>query len=197
MSYGSECPSHGVYARVTEVKHWIQFIAQGAEDSNCKREIPEQQGNIISYIDVIFKIQNSKLFSGLLITGGESSDGDSQHTAEVWLPSGRSCLLPRLPDPGRSYHTQTSLTACGGSLPLSLRPEETMKSCDTFDGEWEQSHSLIAERKNHVSWQSPAGIRLMGGDSYLEYGKSEKSSELLSTTTNTSTPGFNLTYITE
>ena len=72
-----------------------------------------------------------------------------------------------------------------------------MKSCDTFDGEWEQSHSLIAERKNHVSWQSPAGIRLMGGDSYLEYGKSEKSSELLSTTTNTSTPGFNLTYITE
>merc|ERR1719336_3247020 len=73
-----------------------------------------------------------------------------------------------------------------------------MKSCDTFDGEWEQSHSLIAERKNHVSWQSPAGILLMGGDNYgyPDY-RSHKSTELLSTTTNTSTPGFNLTYITE
>ena len=46
VSYGSECPSHGVYARVTEVKHWIQFIAQGAEDTNCNQEIPVQQGDI-------------------------------------------------------------------------------------------------------------------------------------------------------
>ena len=44
VSYGSECPSHGVYARVTEVKHWIQFIAQGAVDSNCNEEIPLQPG---------------------------------------------------------------------------------------------------------------------------------------------------------
>ena len=46
VSYGSECPSHGVYGRVTEVKHWIQFLAQGAEDTNCKQDIPEQQGNM-------------------------------------------------------------------------------------------------------------------------------------------------------
>ena len=45
VSYGSECPSHGVYARVTEVKHWIQFIAKGAMDSNCNEEIPYQPGN--------------------------------------------------------------------------------------------------------------------------------------------------------
>ena len=45
VSYGSECPSHGVYGRVTEVKHWIQFLAQGAEDTNCNTDIiPEQQG---------------------------------------------------------------------------------------------------------------------------------------------------------
>ena len=44
VSYGSECPSHGVYARVTEVKHWIQFIAQGAEDTNCNQEIPQRLG---------------------------------------------------------------------------------------------------------------------------------------------------------
>ena len=48
VSYGSECPSHGVYARVTEVKHWIQFIARGAVDTNCDEEIPIQQGNLTS-----------------------------------------------------------------------------------------------------------------------------------------------------
>ena len=47
VSYGSECPSHGVYARVTEVKHWIQFIASGAMDTNCNKEIPLQQGSIL------------------------------------------------------------------------------------------------------------------------------------------------------
>ena len=44
VSYGSECPSHGVYGRVTEVKHWILFLAQGAEDSNCNTQIPIKQG---------------------------------------------------------------------------------------------------------------------------------------------------------
>ena len=48
VSFGSECPSHGVYARVTEVKHWIQFIARGAVDTNCDEEIPIQQGNLTS-----------------------------------------------------------------------------------------------------------------------------------------------------
>ena len=44
VSFGSECPSHGVYARVTEVKDWIQFIAQEAEDTNCNHEIPQRPG---------------------------------------------------------------------------------------------------------------------------------------------------------
>ena len=48
VSYGSECPSHGVYARVTEVKYWIQYIARGALDSNCNEDIPEQPGISIS-----------------------------------------------------------------------------------------------------------------------------------------------------
>ena len=48
VSFGSECPSHGVYGRVTEVKHWIQFLAQGAEDSNCNKDIPVQQGNMLN-----------------------------------------------------------------------------------------------------------------------------------------------------
>ena len=44
VSYGHECPSHGVYARITEVKHWIQYVAGGAVDSNCDDQIPLQQG---------------------------------------------------------------------------------------------------------------------------------------------------------
>ena len=44
VSYGSECPSHGVYARVTEVKYWIQYIAKGAMDSICNEEIPMKEG---------------------------------------------------------------------------------------------------------------------------------------------------------
>merc|ERR1711994_1108357 len=93
-------------------------------------------------------------FSGLLITGGQSSDGgDAQRTAEVWLPGDRSCQLPRLPAPGWFSHTQSSLTACGG--------QQTRFSCLTFSGEWEQSHSLSERRRDHVSWQSPAGTLLM------------------------------------
>ena len=119
------------------------------------------------------------MFSGILITGGESDDGDAQHTAEVWLPNGRSCLLPRLPDPGRRDHTQSSLTSCGGW------EDGSSTNCLTFiAGEWELSHSLAIGVFSHVSWQSTAGILLMGGTS----------SELLSTTSDTTTPGFSLPY---
>ena len=111
---------------------------------------------------------------------GLSGDDDAQHTAEVWLPGDQSCLLPRLPAPGRQRHTQSSLTACGGS--------GARTSCLTFDGEWEQSHSLSEERLKHVSWQSPAGILLMGG------GSSSTTTELLSTTTDTTTANFSLPY---
>ena len=111
---------------------------------------------------------------------GLSGDDDSQHTAEVWLPGDQSCLLPRLPAPGRWRHTQSSYTACGGW--------DTDTNCLTFDGEWEQSHSLSDGRSGHVSWLSPAGILLMGG------WDSGTSTELLSTTTDTTTPGFSLPY---
>ena len=44
VSFGVECPSYGVYARVTKVKQWIQFIADGAMDSNCNQEVAYQPG---------------------------------------------------------------------------------------------------------------------------------------------------------
>ena len=122
-------------------------------------------------------------FSGLLITGGWSDDGDAPRTAEVWLPGDRSCQLPRLPAPGRFSHTQSSLTACGG--------QQTRFSCLTFTaGEWEQSHSLSEIRRDHVSWQSPAGTLLMGP-------RPRQSSEMLSSSDTTTTPGFDLPYPTQ
>ena len=129
------------------------------------------------------------LLAGLLISGGISIDGDGYHTAEVWLPGDRSCQLPRLPVPGRRKHTQSSYTACGG---YDLDTVATRTSCDTFDGEWEQSHSMMVPygRWDHVSWQSPAGTLLMGGNGYL----SGNTTELLSTTADTTTASFSLPY---
>ena len=125
------------------------------------------------------------IYLGLLITGGLSNDADGI-TAEVWLPSKQRCLMPSLPSPGRYWHTQSYLTACGGG--------SAMSSCHTFRGEWtgnwEQSHSLSLSvgRLEHVSWQSPAGTLLMGGFT------SSTSTELLSNTSDTTTPGFDLPY---
>merc|ERR1712241_1098380 len=108
VSYGSECPGHGVYARVTEVKHWIQLHAEGALDSNCNDEIPYQPA--------------------MIVTGGWRVT-DTKMSVEVILPSGQSCSLPDLFSPGRTDHTQSAMTACGGS--------GTEGSCDTFiAGEW-------------------------------------------------------------
>ena len=53
VSFGSDCPSQGVYARVTKIKHWIQFIAGGALDTNCNQEIPWTPGLYSLYSLVI------------------------------------------------------------------------------------------------------------------------------------------------
>ena len=183
VSYGRECPSYGVYARVTEVKHWIQFMAQGAEDTKCNKEIPHRPGIIILRMYTCLNNQNDNLIilSGLLVTGGYNGVYETQHTAEVILPSGWSCLLPSLPSTGRRYHSQSYLTACGGW--------DATRTCHTFTaGEWELSYSLSAGRWGHISWQSPAGILLMGGDINGE------TTELLSYTDTTTIPGFWLPY---
>ena len=125
------------------------------------------------------------VLSDLLITGGSNSA-----SAEVWLPGDRSCSLPRFPASGRQGHTQSSLTACGGGT-YTFAGYTGLASCHTFDGEWKQSHSLSEGRGGHVSWQSPAGILLMGG------WDSSTTTELLSTSTDTTTSNFSLSYETE
>ena len=120
VSYGSECPSHGVYARVTEAKHWLQYITEGAVDTNCIQEIPFYPGNFtflflennISFCFIcVAKLSNINIIiSAIIETGGIGSDGDlmavSPTSAEVILPDGRSCTLPDLPQ-RRFGHTQS------------------------------------------------------------------------------------------
>ena len=108
-------------------------------------------------------------------------------SVEVILPSGRSCCLPSLPEP-RSGHTQSGLTACGGWGGILVQ-QTTWHTCVTFAaGVWKRSHTLSETRWFHWAWQSPAGILLMGGNNETP---EHQTSELLSATTSTTSPGFN------
>ena len=142
------------------------------------------------------------------MTGGFSVDGDGEHTAEVWLPNGRTCSMPNM-SPGRRYHSQSSLTACGGTADTETSTIDYVKQCHTFTaGEWEVSHSLdgtihygrnssrkefvriifdnqsklfyVGQIHGHVSWQSPDGIYLLHREKTV----------LLSYTNNTVTTGW-------
>ena len=122
------------------------------------------------------------------MTGGVSNEDDAPHKAEVILPDGRSCTMPDLPSLGRFGHTQSGLTACGGG-----ENDGTRTSCDSFTGgQWERSHELHDERHEHVSWQSPHGILLIGGANK----NAKRTTELLSSTDSTTTNLFNLPYST-
>ena len=127
--------------------------------------------------------------AALIVTGGRADDG--QPPAEVILPTGQSCSLPKREREDEG-HTQSGFTACGGW--------HSIRNCYTFNGEWEQSHVLTLERGGHVAWQSPAGILLLGGHTSNSYttgdipSNSLQTSELLSGTSSTSTAAFNLPY---
>ena len=105
-------------------------------------------------------------------------------TVELIREDGTTCTLPSLPQ-GRYRHTQAGLVACGGS--------GTDTSCVTFSaGTWTTSHTLAVSRNNHVSWSSyPGGVLLLGGYSY---SGAKRSTELLSSTSSTTTTKFGLTY---
>ena len=111
-------------------------------------------------------------------------------SVELIREDGTTCTLPSLPQ-GRNFHTQVGLEACGGHDGSVL-----VTSCVTFsNGTWTTSHTLAVSRTGHVSWSSyPGGVLLLGG-----YGNNaaKRSTELLSSTSSTTTPQFGLTYDTE
>ena len=106
-------------------------------------------------------------------------------SAEVILENGSTCTLPDLPPPGRSEHTASGLILCGG-----LGGEST---CSTFTGQWETSHQLGVPRMDHVSWDSPTGIVIIGGGGT----EAEKTTETLSNNSSSTTPAFLLPYVTQ
>ena len=122
--------------------------------------------------------------TGVLVTGGFAAE----ETAEVILEDGSTCTLPDLPPPGRRQHSATGLTLCGG-----LGDEDTWTTCSTFTGQWETSHQLGVDRMDHVSWDSPSGIVIIGGGGT----EAEYTTEILSTNSSSTTPAFLLPYVTQ
>ena len=121
---------------------------------------------------------------GVLVTGGYGGE----ESAEVILEDGSTCTMPDLPPPGRYHHSATGLTLCGG-----FSDEDTKTTCSTFTGQWETSHQLGVMRYEHVSWDSPSGIIIIGGSS----ADAAHTTETLSTNSSTTSPSFQLPYNTK
>ena len=113
----------------------------------------------------------------ILVTGG------SGRLTSVEVLSGAGtplCTLPPLPS-YRSGHTQDGLLTCGGW--------DTRTTCIKLSaGGWVVSHNLLKSRTEHSSWQSPAGLVLIGG------GGSGTTTELLSSSDSSSSSNFTLQY---
>ena len=118
-----------------------------------------------------------------MITGG-ASDRDNSELISVEVLSSSGVPIPCSVPPLPAYtddHTQDGVVACGGHL--------TNTSCSTLTASgWTTSHQLQQRRSGHVSWTSPAGLLLMGG--YYSIW----TTELLSNTSSSSSPSFDLEY---
>ena len=118
----------------------------------------------------------------LFVTGGASNR--SMASVEVLSPSGvrLPCSVPDLPAP-RYRHTQDGEVACGGSGVTATRT-----SCVSLTASgWTTSHQLLEMRDEHVSWRSPDGLLLMGGNF-------TQTTELLSDTNSSSLLSFDPEY---
>ena len=88
-----------------------------------------------------------------------------------------------MPGDFRYDHTMEGLTVCGGSATLN-----TGKTCITLlEGSWQTTTNLTEDRYYHSSWDSPTGVRLLGGK--YSSGTSERIQE-----DGTSFASFDLEY---
>ena len=97
------------------------------------------------------------------------------------------CTIPPLPT-ARWGHTQDGLLGCGGS-----GGTDTSRTCAKFSalaGGWVVSHNLLEDRSLHSSWQSPAGLVLIGGVG----SGSRTTTSLLSSSDSSSSSNFTLQY---
>ena len=116
----------------------------------------------------------------VLITGGSD-----RKSAEIYNPATNptGCSLPQLPEI-RAEHSQDGGLTCGGNDPSA---RNTCVKWNPASGAWDQTPFTLKEsRVHHVSWATPTGVYLMGG----EY--SPKTSEKV--TADSSVLNFTLKY---
>ena len=122
------------------------------------------------------------ILDGIILTGGFTNERPNGYSVEVVRGDGTTCTLPKM-SVRRTHHTQAGPTVCGG---LQKQP-----NCMTFkNGKWITSHNLKEKRDGSVSWNSPNGIMLLGGTA-------NQKTELLSSTSTTTTEQFTLPYVTK
>ena len=119
-----------------------------------------------------------------MVTGGYY-DWTGLTTVEVFSAGGTpiSCTIPPLPTV-KYEHTQDGLLSCGGATTDTSR---TCEKISALAGGWVVSHNLLEDRWGHSSWQSPAGLVLIGGGSGT-------TTELLSSSDSSSSSNFTLQY---
>ena len=131
------------------------------------------------------RLTTLRVAAAILVTGGIPSINNRLRSAEVLRSDGSSwCALPDMLD-RVGEHTQAGLEVCGGRGAFT-------RGCFSFSaGSWLPSHTLAQQRTLHSSWVSPQGVVLMGGDLS---NSAKHSTELLSDSSQTSTPYFSLMY---
>ena len=134
--------------------------------------------------DVTLYTISDLLLSAILVTGGDAAEV----SVEVIREDGTLCSLAD--GPSRTRHSMSGFTMCGGATRYA---GSSVYSCSTLTaGEWRTSHNMNDHRIDHLSWNSPNGTLLLGG--CLNCDPSYQTTELLSTTSSSSTPAFTLSF---
>ena len=125
-----------------------------------------------------------------MVTGGYRESG-SLTSVEVLSADGTPlpCTIPPLPT-RRNWHTQDGLISCGGYVGYYIR---TCVKLSTLAGGWVETHNMLGNRSSHSSWQSPAGLVLIGG---YQYPNGRTTTEMLSSSDSSTSYNFSLEYIT-
>ena len=162
--------------------HGISLI--NLEDVNCTTTKPDGKLPPVSQDLNLVAIN----ISVILISGGDGDVGARTSVELLHTNGSRLCSLPDLPY-NRSSHSQTGLTACGGSGSSAANT-----TCHTLTniGSWIQSHNLDQDRRAHSAWTSPQGTILIGG-----VGSSAQTTSEILLDSGDTTPGFNLDYWTK
>ena len=127
---------------------------------------------------------SSLFLSAILVTGGDAAEV----SVEVIREDGTLCSMADWPP--RVRHSMSGFTVCGGSTKTY---GDTISSCSTLTaGEWETTHNMNVRRRDHLSWNSPNGTLLLGG--CWNCDPSYQTTELLSTTSSSSTEAFTLSF---